>query len=488
MGEQAYDRRDDLCKRFRESLASSSRDGQYFDEDDLIEIFDYAGDINDDYLRFEVLLCGARFYPDSEPLKERRALLYSTFGEDLSSKYLEDNDRQQGALWDIARMRNSSPLGQDAVRGLDLLLENYAEFNDEEVIQLVDLASSLGQTDWLVSRLESLRAHVTYLPTLLYEIAVMLEIDGRYEEAISLLDELTSLEPYNEQYWFMLAQEYDLADNAKGALSALDLALAILPEDKAMRFYHARLLARDEHSRLKAVESLERLVADYPEDIDICRFLSALYIESDYDIDNAAQKAAAVIRNCFEKNPGDRKLASDLLALDAAPTDGVIAEVDRHNSPADVKEWIDWAAELHELGAYDKAIAILRYCERKIGKADAGVNDALVVNYFMQKDFRSVCQCFERRSDGESSSTPDQAALLFCIYAISLAKIGRTKEASDFSKMILECVIKNGSDGISYALRRLGAGLVLTDIVERVKSRRRTDWDDYDPLGAWLKD
>ena len=205
MAEGTDDRREELCSRFRASLSDNGSD-RYFDEDELIEIFDYAGDLNDDYIRFEVLLCGARLYPDSIPLKERRALLYSAFGEDLSEKYLEDNNSQQSALWDIARLRNSNPAGAEAVRQLELLLSHYDEFDDEEVIQLVDLASSLGQTDWLTDRLDALRVHVTYLPTLLFEIAVVLEMNGRYDEAIKLLEELTNIEPYNEQYWFMLAQ------------------------------------------------------------------------------------------------------------------------------------------------------------------------------------------------------------------------------------------------------------------------------------------
>ena len=50
MSDNNNDRRIELCSRFRQSLSDGSST-QYFDEDDLIEIFDYAGDLNDDYLR-----------------------------------------------------------------------------------------------------------------------------------------------------------------------------------------------------------------------------------------------------------------------------------------------------------------------------------------------------------------------------------------------------------------------------------------------------
>lgn len=480
------DRRNELCSRFRQSLTDSSA-SQYFDEDDLVEIFDYAGDLNDDYLRFEALLCGARFYPDSVPLRERRALLYANFGDEVSAKFLEDNAGRHGALWDIARLRNQSPMGKEAVNSLEELLRSYSEFDDEEVIQLVDMASSLDQTDWLLDRLDALRSHVTYLPTLLFEIAVMLEMDGRYEEAITLLEELTNLEPYNEQYWFMLAQEYDFNENTEGALQALDLALAILPDDKAMRFYHARLLAREENGRQQAIESLEHLSADFPADADISRFLAALYIDADpdEDCDNGRANAARVLTRCFDFNPGDRKLATDMLAVNAKPASEVIDSIVRHKPPGDISEWIEWAEELQALGAYDKAVDILLYCEDKAGRKDAAVNEALIIDYFVLRDFEAVCRRFESQTVGGSTASPDNAALLFTIYAISLAKTERYQEAAQFSGMILKLVVEDGPDDITYALRRLGTGLVLTDIIERINSGIPTDWQSYDPLGVW---
>ena len=84
-----------------------------------------------------------------------------------------------------------------------------------------------------------------------------------------------------------------------------------------------------------------------------------------------------------------------------------------------------------------------------------------------------------------SAATPDDAALIFVAYAISLAKTGREKEALHFSNMILKLIVEDGPDDITYALRRLGTGLVLTDIIKRCQSKKKTDWTDYDPLNAW---
>ena len=67
--------RDELYRRFLKSLKEPASE-RFFDEDELVEVFDYAGDIANDYARYEALFIGARLYPDSQALAERRALLY----------------------------------------------------------------------------------------------------------------------------------------------------------------------------------------------------------------------------------------------------------------------------------------------------------------------------------------------------------------------------------------------------------------------------
>ena len=56
MSDNNDDRRNELCERFRQSLKNGGAGSEYFDEDELIEVFDYAGELNDEYLRFEAML------------------------------------------------------------------------------------------------------------------------------------------------------------------------------------------------------------------------------------------------------------------------------------------------------------------------------------------------------------------------------------------------------------------------------------------------
>ncbi len=94
----------------------------------------------------------------------------------------------------------------------------------------------------------------------------------------------------------------------------------------------------------------------------------------------------------------------------------------------------------------------------------------------MIKNLRSATHTFESQTVGPSTASPDTAALVFVVYAISLAKLGRKKDAAEFSKMVIKLLVEDGPDEITHALRRLGTGLVLTDIIDRCTTRRRTDW------------
>ena len=65
--------RDDLVERFRADLSRPVGE-RFYSEDELITIFDLAGDSYDDYIRSEVLLLGMRLYPESDELMARRAI------------------------------------------------------------------------------------------------------------------------------------------------------------------------------------------------------------------------------------------------------------------------------------------------------------------------------------------------------------------------------------------------------------------------------
>lgn len=68
-------RLEELYNRFRNSLTEPISE-RYFEEDELAALYDLAHDRDDNYVMLEVLLCGARLYPDSRLLAEKRLTWY----------------------------------------------------------------------------------------------------------------------------------------------------------------------------------------------------------------------------------------------------------------------------------------------------------------------------------------------------------------------------------------------------------------------------
>ena len=79
--------RAELLERFTNDLPKSFSE-RYYSEEDLLEVFDTAGDMNNDYVQLEALMLGARLYPDSVALTERRAIFLLGFESDAFESFM----------------------------------------------------------------------------------------------------------------------------------------------------------------------------------------------------------------------------------------------------------------------------------------------------------------------------------------------------------------------------------------------------------------
>ena len=61
-----------LYIRFRQGIVDNDN-SEFYDEDELLDIYDYAQDEGDEMVQLYVFLAGARLYPDSDFLDERKA-------------------------------------------------------------------------------------------------------------------------------------------------------------------------------------------------------------------------------------------------------------------------------------------------------------------------------------------------------------------------------------------------------------------------------
>lgn len=472
--------REEALARFRESLSKPLSE-RYFDEDELIDFFDYAGDLNDDYLRFEVLQCAARFYPDSEPLLQRKAIYHSQYSDESRMKCMEDNAEATGMIWDMMRARCANPSDiKERKAILDQILKSYTEYNDEEVIQLVDLASTFDCLDWLKDNLSLLRKKVIYVNVLLYEVAIAADSYQDYSFAISLLEELTELEPYNAGFWLHLARNYAAVDEDEKALNAIDYSLAIEPKDIGALYVKARLLYLNDAPREEVDVVLDQIIAIDDSLVDAIKMrASIMAVNGDRDgaikfitdyIGKYPQASVSIVPEILDYMPDN---INELL-------DKFYSECGEHSQMM----WSAWAQHLMDTGKFSAAQAVLEAFSRNSGEHLTALIS--IENLFVQKKFAAAIEAISRNlKNGELSSIEDYPSLVI-MHLVSMIRLGEFGKAFAFC-MLLESKINKFSIGsISQHLEYEGLIKIVRQIKNKLKrTKDPADWVNFDPLGIF---
>ena len=159
--DESNDRRD-LYEEFESEVVKRGNTEAFFDENDLVEIFDYASDYDNYIVKMEVLLYGAIHYPKSEALATRRAWLYYSFGDVETTSELNKRVSSAGVLNKLLdlRARNANlELGNDEViKVLEEILDETEDFDDEGIIQFTDYAMELHLEDWLLKNKDRIQS------------------------------------------------------------------------------------------------------------------------------------------------------------------------------------------------------------------------------------------------------------------------------------------------------------------------------------------
>lgn len=342
-----------LLDRFANALHSKS--DEHFDEDELLDIFDFAGDYGMDYLRAEALFWGMRMYPSSRELLERRAVFYTdVLGIDSVNRFYDDHAEVDSLLIRIMSARANLSDKQSALEFIKDVFDKYRNIEDEEAIQLVNLAADTNNLEWLSDNIERIKSSLAYMPAFLYEFGSVAMQHNDYNMAVKALDLLVSEMPYNAEYWCMISLcQLRLENNSEAAESA-EMALAIEPENAGARLAKARCLERlsEDKFRKYAQENpdnrqiTELLIEHYRYDLlksnSVDTLVKNLIAPHIYEwIDSVGVQSAFLI--LFNENISDHL---DLIwKNDPDTTDGLLAKINI---------WTQWAHSLYMSG-YDRA-------------------------------------------------------------------------------------------------------------------------------------
>lgn len=333
--------RRDLYEEFETEIVKNGNTEAFFDEDDLIEIYDFASDYDNYIVKVEVLLYGAVHYPKSEALATRRAWLYYSFGDTEAGS---DFNKRAGKGTTLNRLLDLRTRNSDFIMDKSEFEAAFAEilaetddFEDEALIQFTDYAMEVGLSDWLMANKEAIVAKCSYPQTFLYEFAQRAKDGDDLATATALFEELTLLEPFTLDFWICLASTQLAAESFADAVSSADYALAIDPDSVlAMRIKGTALFQMD-HDRNEIVSLYERIVAS-PDalEADMAAYGAALF-ES-----GRRREAIDTLKNYLLALPFCEKVARVLMAIDLAEAEPFVRKI--MNSDAFTEQdAISWA-------------------------------------------------------------------------------------------------------------------------------------------------
>jgi len=470
--EQPIDERRELYEKFKSELAGSPRE-IFYDEKDLVEIFDQASDMDDDYVRMEVLLHGFRLYPDSEDLKVRRAYFYSACGIDEGADEMNRGAHADGIMWDILGLRLADPSREEVEAKLDIFVDRTEAFDDEAIIQTVDCASALRAYDWLKRNRHKLQSKCSYLPTLFYELHVVASLNGDHQFAIQMLEELTDIEPFNGEYWCMLAEEHLKVDQSDEAVSAADYALAINADDLRAMAVKARALINADRDHDTSVDLLERVVRELPDEGFLVQSLAVAYTNAGRQKD-----AERLLVDYSEKFPTDAATIDYLLLLRYADISHLLDRYyQKMSETEEVSHWHEWARRHIAEGRYPEAAVILESYYR-----NAGLGEDLSLYFetlYQAKFYAAVVALYEYNAQDElpHAITPEMGVSV----VLSYMHLGREQDALKTARSLIAS-LRGGGASITRTLTTLGFVALLSTVINALESGEHVDVDAIDPF------
>jgi len=475
--------REELYQRFRESLRRPVSE-RFFDEDELVEVYDYAGDLNDDYVQMEVLFCGARLYPESQALSERRALLYLDTSIDdtdapspAAGEYINDNFDTFSPIFDIVRLETEQPY--EPQEALEFLLTQYETFNDEEMIRFCDLALDLGQYNWLKENLTRLKDKTDNKDIVHFELMNAAEENGDNDMMARMAEELIESEPFNVGYWHKLFRAQARAEKTEEARNTFDYAAALSQDDADVLLS----LASDVYAFApflykEAYDMLEGVREKSP---DVFTFLDcqcAILIRS-----GMGDKAVHLLMDYATAHPNDPMVLRQLLLCNIREAgefiDRYFAASGNSSLPADIYSELINTLTLH--GGSRSLVAILeRNNPPTLDENDFAAYIEALFSQHLYKRVTDEMEAYQYKALLEAMPLKGYAAAY--AYIVSLLKTDRYDDARAYFRKIrpaCETMMSEGPMPIRLSVRTI---LTLGDKMQRHPASEKLYWEFFDML------
>ncbi len=475
------DARQSLFDEFESEIVKAGNTEAFFDENDLVEIFDYASDLDNYIVKMEVLLYGARHYPESQALATRRAWFYSSFGEMEAAADVNSRVSNGGVLNKLLTIRADGATDTPETRArLDEIVDGATEFGDEDVIQLVDLCAELGMLDWVEENRRKVESKTSYPQTFIYEYADRAEEALDYPTAIRLFEELTMMEPFTLDFWLRLATVQHNVDDFESALSSAEFALAIDPTSAEGLRVKASSLARLHRDSDYVIATFRDLVSR-PEATE----QDIIYLAFALCSVNNEKSAVDEIVSYISSHSFSRNVLDCLISIDIRTGEKYV-----RNYYADMPDgnFAEWASDHIKAGNYEIAAVILLIAAEH--DADPEILTRVIEACYLSGRYKEAVDFFNSKILTRMDIWPHHPSIVIP-YIMSLVRLNRRDEALCQANSLLEnftnCssnydLSKGTVSPITFVCQATGYEITLRSIIQALQSPDNPATDDFDPF------
>lgn len=472
-----------LYSRFRSEVESGAI-VDFYEIDELLDIYDYAQDEGDVMVQMYVFLTAARQYPQNHDFDERMAFFLSYVSQDAAGDMFERKGRRDSALWEVLKMGVDCYPDGDPERPLKTLLKKYVRLDCESLLKIIDLLRDMERLDLLVKYYSELNGRAEDPKGFAFEVAEAIkDCDAFRADARRIAEDVTKLEPFNVEAWLLLARVEFGLEHCEDALAAVDYALAIEPENINARITRGVVLAVTEGKQKESIAILDAVLAEEPANIFALEGLAEAYARIG-DNEQAARHYWTII----ERGITPASASDPLVNIAALDTVDLPEYLEKFYSMGnnDENAWIERAESIAHKGCMESAARFLDFFQKRQGFM-RGVNHYLHLIYAAGmferyvEVFAAVC------SDKQHpASVPGYFSLTdYLMLASVYLRLGHNDEAAQLSEALMH---RTGSiDSIDDTLRLRGIKLT-AKFINELATQPHPDLDirNFDPLTSSL--
>ncbi len=485
---------------FKSSIINPSRDKTLWTEDELIDIFDFAGDQLDDFVRMEVLLYWAQHYPESELLASRKLLFYFDNGNDDGVETMLANAEESTPLNRIIAFKND---GASDLNELNKIISESGAFGDEEVKHLLDIVLEEKFQLWLEKNYQRI-VDKCVNPDFFFINGFSLALeDQNFPLALKFGEELTLLDSFNIDYWEMYASAQIAAEEFEEALVTLEYSLALNPESVKSKLMKATALAK----------------VDPSDDTSVKLFTSLLHTPEFEELRCSAALAVLLIRRNDKEHL--KELLYDWCAQDTPNIDMIemLLTFDQENAknnlrflksrelPNSPTFWFERARHHLLLSNFETAAHLLWEGFRRrpfinglnlfmeVLYAAGRYDDVAVVYNKMEKQARVIPDCvviYALSLLRVKKFQKARAVVMQALNRLLKRNFDYTVKVTPIERMAMESrpVFEDGAEVsmLSTSIFALGYGQTLNSIIQYLDDPEHISLDDIDPLAEYLNE